>query len=73
MVTFIESAAPGRDAAAIEAAIRVLAQKFGNRLVTSQAVRTSPVMRRSMPFARGKWLPSATSGIPKRRRSPNRS
>ena len=39
MVTFIEPAAPGRDLAAIEAAIRVLTQKFGNRLVTSQAVR----------------------------------
>ena len=39
MVTFIEPAASGRDTAAIEAAIRVLAQKFGNRLVTSQAVR----------------------------------
>ncbi len=39
MVTFIEPAASGRDSAAIEAAIGVLAQKFGNRLVTSQAVR----------------------------------
>jgi D-lactate dehydrogenase (cytochrome) len=39
MVTFIEPAASGRDSAAIEAAIGVLVQKFGNRLVTSQAVR----------------------------------
>src|SRR5829696_8262641 len=39
MVTFIKPAAPGHDSAAIEAAISVLAQKFGNHLVTSQAVR----------------------------------
>ena len=39
MVTFIEPAASGRDPDAIEAAIGVLTQKFGNRLVTSQAVR----------------------------------
>jgi D-lactate dehydrogenase (cytochrome) len=39
MVTFIEPAASGRDPAAVSAAIGLLTQKFGNRLVTSQAVR----------------------------------
>ena len=39
MVTFIVPPASGRDPDAIEAAIGVLTQKFGNRLVTSQAVR----------------------------------
>jgi D-lactate dehydrogenase (cytochrome) len=39
MVTFIEPGLTGRDPGAIEAAIRALTQEFGNRLVTSQAVR----------------------------------
>src|SRR5262245_49076896 len=39
MVTFIEPASGARDAAAISAVIDVLTQRFGNRLVTSQAVR----------------------------------
>jgi D-lactate dehydrogenase (cytochrome) len=39
MVTFIESPSTARGPAAIAAAIAVLTQKFGNRLVTSQAVR----------------------------------
>jgi D-lactate dehydrogenase (cytochrome) len=39
MVTFIEPASRGRDAAAIGAVIGVLTQTFGSRLVTSQAVR----------------------------------
>ena len=39
MVTFIEPASRTRDPGAIAAAIGVLTQKFGNRLVTSQAVR----------------------------------
>ena len=34
-----KSGARARDPRAVEAAIRELAQKFGNRLVTSQAVR----------------------------------
>src|SRR5262245_50100770 len=39
MGTFIEPASGARDAAAISAVIDVLTQRFGNRLVTSQAVR----------------------------------
>src|SRR5688572_11965920 len=39
MVTFIEPASRTRDPGAIAAAIGMLTQKFGNRLVTSQAVR----------------------------------
>ncbi len=40
MVTFIEpSSRAGRDAGAIEAALAELTRAFGNRLVTSQAVR----------------------------------
>jgi D-lactate dehydrogenase (cytochrome) len=39
MVTFIEPGLTGRDPGAIEATIRALTQEFGNRLVTSQAVR----------------------------------
>src|SRR6478736_10363450 len=39
MAVLADTKAPVRDPRAIEAVVRALAQKFGNRLVTSQAVR----------------------------------